>query len=206
MQKEKLKKGEVTRLAIEDAALELYMEHGYHATSMRQIADEAGLALGGIYNHFKSKEDIFAAIIIDKHPYKKILPIILESSGGENLEGFLKGAMDIILKELGSQPYYMKLMLIELVEFNGKHGASLLKVLVPEVLPVFEKLIKSRKDLRVTNPAMLMRSFIGMILSYFITGMLISDSLVEKLMPKNPADIYVDIMLHGILKSEAGNV
>ena len=97
----------------------------------------------------------------------------------------------------------MKLMLIELVEFNGKHGASLLKVLAPEVLPVFEKLVRSRKDLRITNPAILMRSFIGMILSYFITGMLISDSMVEKLMPKNPADTYVDIMLHGILKGDA---
>jgi len=200
---EKLKKGEVTRLTIEDAALELYMEQGYHATSMRQVADKAGLALGGIYNHFKSKEEIFEAIIIDKHPYKKILPIILESSEGENLEGFLKGAMDVILRELGSEPYYMKLMLIELVEFNGKHGASLLKVLAPKILPVFERLVKSRKDLRVTNPAILMRSFIGMILSYFITGMLISDSMVEKLMPKNSADTYVDIMLHGILNGEA---
>jgi len=200
---EKLKKGEVTRLAIEDAALELYMEQGYHATSMRQIAKRAGgLALGGIYNHFKSKEEIFEAIIIDKHPYKKILPIVLDTSDGENLEGFLKGAMDIILRELGSEPYYMKLMLIELVEFNGKHGASLLKVLAPKILPVFERLVKSRKDLRVTNPAILMRSFIGMILSYFITGMLISDSVVEKIMPKNSADAYVDIMLHGILKGD----
>jgi len=202
MPKEKLKKGDLTRLAIEDAALSLYMNQGYHATSMRQVADKTGLALGGIYNHFKSKEDIFEAIIIDKHPYKKILPIIIESAEGENLEGFLKSAMNVILKELGSEPYYMKLMLIELTEFNGKHGASLLKVLAPEILPVFERLIKSRKDLRVTNPAMLMRSFIGMILSYFITGMLISDSVIEKLMPKNPADTHVDIMLHGILKSE----
>jgi AcrR family transcriptional regulator len=201
MQKEKLKKGDVTRLAIEDAALELYMEQGYHATSMRQIADQTGLALGGIYNHFKSKEDIFEAIIIDKHPYKKILPIVLAEET-DNLEGFLKNAMQVVIKELGGEPYYMKLMLIELVEFNGKHGASLLKLIAPDVLPVFERLIKSRKDLRVTNPAMLMRSFFGMILSYFLTGMLISGSVIDKLMPKNPADIYVDIMLHGILKSE----
>jgi len=202
MQKEKLKKGDVTRLAIEDAALELYMEQGYHATSMRQIADQTGLALGGIYNHFKSKEEIFEAIIIDKHPYKKILPIVLAEET-DNLEGFLKNAMQVVIKELGSEPYYMKLMLIELVEFNGKHGASLLKLIAPEVLPVFERLIKSRKDLRVKNPAMLMRSFFGMILSYFLTSMLISGSVIDKLMPKNPVDIYVDIMLHGILKSEA---
>jgi AcrR family transcriptional regulator len=195
------KKGEITRLAIEDAALELYMDQGYHATSMRQIADQAGLALGGIYNHFKSKEDIFEAIIIDKHPYKKILPIVLKTES-ENLEGFLSNAMQVVIKELGSEPYYMKLMLIELIEFNGQHGASLLKMIAPEILPVFERLVKSRNDLRVTNPAMLMRSFFGMILSYFLTGMLMSGSVLEKLLPKNPADIYVDIMLHGILKSE----
>jgi TetR/AcrR family transcriptional repressor of nem operon len=63
VEKEKTKKGEVTRLAIEDAAISLFLEHGYHATSMRQIADQAGLALGGIYNHFKSKEALAAEIL-----------------------------------------------------------------------------------------------------------------------------------------------
>jgi len=199
---EKLKKGEVTRLAIEDAALELYVEHGYHATSMRQVADKAGLALGSIYNHFKSKEDIFEAVIVDKHPYKKILPIILANET-KDLEEFIKSTMQIVIKELGSEQFYMKLMFIELIEFEGKHGASLLKKIAPDLLPIFERLVKSRKDLRVTNPAMLMRSFIGMVLSYLVTDMLISDSILSKLMPKNPADTYVDIILHGILKGEA---
>lgn len=202
MSESKMKKGEATRLAIEDAALELYMDHGYHATSMRQIADQAGLALGSIYNHFKSKEEIFEAIIVHKHPYKRILPIVLAAES-EGLEGFLKNTMQIVIKELGSEPYYMKLMLIELVEFNGRHGASLLKLLTPEILPVFERLVKSRKDLRVTNPAILMRYFFGMILSYFLTGMLISDSVIEKLMPKNVEETYADLVLHGVLKSEA---
>ena len=201
MSKEKLKKGVITRLAIEDAALELYMEHGYHATSMRQIADQAGLALGGIYNHFKSKEEIFEAIIVDKHPYKRILPIVLATET-EGLEEFLNNTMQIVIKELGSEPYYMKLMLIELVEFNGRHGASLLKLLTPEIFPIFERLVKSRKDLRVTNPALLMRYFFGMILSYFLTGMLISDSMIEKLMPKKVENAYADLVLHGVLKSE----
>ena len=65
MPREKLTKGENTRLAIEDAAIILFMEKGYHATSMRQIAEGADLALGGIYNHFKSKDEIFEAIIED---------------------------------------------------------------------------------------------------------------------------------------------
>lgn len=201
-EKENPTKGETTRLAIEDAAVELFMEQGYHATSMRQIAEHAGLALGGIYNHFSSKEEIFEAIIIDKHPYRKLLPIILQAQG-DTVEDFLKNAVKVTMQELGAEPFYIKLMFIEIVEFNGKHGAVLLREIAPKVLPVFEKLVKSRKSLRVTNPAMLMRSFFGMMISYYITEMIISNSVISKLMPKNPMDAYVDVFLHGILKEPA---
>ncbi|HNF95418.1 MAG TPA: helix-turn-helix domain-containing protein [Anaerolineales bacterium] len=195
-------KGERTRIQIEDAAIELFIEQGYHATSMRQIADRADLALGGIYNHFKSKDEIFEAIIVDKHPYKRLLPLILEAEG-HTMEDFLGHAARVVIKELTSQPYYIKLMLIEIAEFNGVHGAVLIKEIGPKLLPVFERIIKTRKNLRLTNPAMLMRTFIGMVVSYMITEMLISNSMLNKMMPKNPIDAYVDIYLHGIVKSEA---
>jgi AcrR family transcriptional regulator len=195
-------KGETTRSAIEDSAVELFMEHGYHATSMRQIAERAGLALGGIYNHFSSKEELFEGIIVDKHPYKKILPLILQVQG-DTAEIFLKNAMSIVMTELDREPYYIKLMMIEFVEFNGGHGAAMLKEITPEVLPVFEQVVKSRKNLRVTNPAVLMRSFFGMVISYFITQMVISNSVISSLLPKNSMEIYVDIFLHGIIKPES---
>jgi AcrR family transcriptional regulator len=200
--KETVKKGEATRLAIENAAIQLFLEQGYHATSMRQIAEHAGLALGGIYNHFSSKDEIFEAIIVDQHPYKKILPLVLaaESDSGEE---FFGNAFRIVIKELGQQPEFINLMFIEIVEFKGKHGAVMLREIGPKVLPVFERVIKNRKDLRVTHPAVLMRSFFGMVLSYFITEMMISDSVIHKLMPKNATDAYVDIFLHGILKEPA---
>ncbi len=200
--KETVKKGEVTRLAIETAAIQLFLEQGYHATSMRQIADHAGLALGGIYNHFSSKEEIFEAIIVDQHPYRKILPLILEVQG-ETAEEFFGNAFRIVIDELGKQPEFMNLMFIEIVEFKGKHGSVMLREISPKVLPVFERVIETRKDLRVTNPAILMRSFFGMIVSYFVTEMVISNSVIHKLMPKNADDAYVDIFLHGILKEPA---
>lgn len=201
--KETHTKGETTRLAIEDAAMELFLEQGYAATSMRQIAEKAGkLALGGIYNHFESKEEIFEGIIIDKHPYKKILPAILAAEG-ETLDEFFKNAFHLIITEMGERPEFVNLMLIELVEFKGKHGSTMLREIAPKMLPVFERVAKSRKDLRVTNPAMLMRSFIGMVVSYLITEMILSNSAIKKLMPKNTEEIYVDNFLHGILKETA---
>jgi AcrR family transcriptional regulator len=202
MLKEKLTKGETTRLAIEDAAMELFLTQGYAATSMRQIAERAELALGGIYNHFTSKDEIFAGIIVDKHPYKQILPAVLAAQG-DTVEEFFKNAFGIVNSELDKRPEFINLLFIELVEFKGKHGALLMKEVAPKILPVFERLITSRKSLRVTNPAVLMRSFIGWIMSYHLTGMIISNSIVNKLMPANISDQYVDIYLHGILKEQA---
>ena len=202
MKKDKQTKGEITRLAIEDAAITLFLEQGYHATSMRQIADRAELALGGIYNHFSSKEEIFEAIIIDQHPYRKILPLIVEAQG-ETAREFFDSAFRIVIAELGCQPVFINLMFIEFVEFKGRHGAAMLREIAPNVLPVFEKLVKNMKELRYKNPAVLMRLFFGAIISYFITDMIISNSVVSKLMPKDGTDIYVDTFLNGILKESA---
>jgi hypothetical protein len=42
-----------------------------------------------------------------------------------------------------------------------------------------------------------------MIISYIVTEMIIADSLISRLMPKNTTDIYIDIFLKGILKEPA---
>ena len=202
MKQEKQTKGEATRLAVETSAMRLFLEQGYHATSMRQIAERADLALGGIYNHFSSKDEIFEAIIIDQHPYKKILPLVLAVEGNTP-EEFFGSAFRIIVRELGQQPEFINLMFIELIEFKGKHGSVMLREIAPKILPVFERIVKSMKGLRVRNPAVLMRSFFGMIISYFITDMIIANSVISPLLPKNSADAYIDIFLKGILKEPA---
>ncbi len=51
-------KGELTRAAIFDAALELLREHGYEGTTMRAIAERAGVSLGSSYHYFPSKEHL----------------------------------------------------------------------------------------------------------------------------------------------------
>jgi AcrR family transcriptional regulator len=41
------------------SAEELFLEWGYEKTSMRQIAEHAGLTKGALYHHFTSKEELF---------------------------------------------------------------------------------------------------------------------------------------------------
>ena len=97
----------------------------------------------------------------------------------------------------------MNLIFIELVEFKGKHGKLIILEIAPKIIPVFEKLVKSRKELRVTNPALLARSFFGLMVSYIITDLMIGDTPFRMLLPQNPVDAYVDIYLHGVIKSES---
>jgi AcrR family transcriptional regulator len=47
---------------IVDAALELWARQGYAATSVREIAQHAGIAQGLLYNYFASKEALLQAI------------------------------------------------------------------------------------------------------------------------------------------------
>ena len=51
-------RGEQSRAAIFDAALALFQERGYEATTMRAIADRAGVSLGSSYHYFASKEHL----------------------------------------------------------------------------------------------------------------------------------------------------
>ena len=54
-------KGEQTRQAIVAAALDLFRAGGYDRTTMRAIADAAGVSLGNAYYYFGSKEHLVQA-------------------------------------------------------------------------------------------------------------------------------------------------
>lgn len=53
-----MSKGEVTRSKIIEKAAELFNSYGFAGTSLSAIMEYTGLKKGGIYNHFKSKEEI----------------------------------------------------------------------------------------------------------------------------------------------------
>src|SRR6204780_2621097 len=56
-----------TRERILDIALELFTEHGYDKTSLREIADELGFTKAALYYHFERKEDILLALHLRLH-------------------------------------------------------------------------------------------------------------------------------------------
>jgi AcrR family transcriptional regulator len=193
-----LSKGERTRQAVMEAAYELFLEQGYAATSMRQIAERAGLALGGIYNHFTGKEAIFSELILDRHPYRQILPIMLNAPA-EDPETFVRSAAQTMLDELGKRPDFIKLMLIEIVEFNGRNMPEIIERVLPEVLPLIQRFSKQKGLLREIPPFVFFRAFLGLFFSYYITEMMIADTSLSNTQSQ-ALDHFVEIFLHGILR------
>lgn len=51
-------RGAATRSAIIDAALALFLERGYDDTTMRAVAERAGVSVGNAYYYFASKEHL----------------------------------------------------------------------------------------------------------------------------------------------------
>lgn len=60
-------KGEQTRERILDAALVLFRERGFEDTTMRAIAEEAGVAVGNAYYYFRAKENLVQAFYERTH-------------------------------------------------------------------------------------------------------------------------------------------
>jgi AcrR family transcriptional regulator len=51
-----------TRDRVIEAAERMFVEQGFHATSVDQVAAEAGYTKGAVYSNFESKEDLFFAV------------------------------------------------------------------------------------------------------------------------------------------------
>jgi len=52
-----------TAETITAAAVDLFYEHGYEATTLRQIAAQVGIQVGSLYNHISSKEELLFSIM-----------------------------------------------------------------------------------------------------------------------------------------------
>ncbi len=53
---------ERTRQDLVAAAERLFVDRGFHATSVDQVAEEAGYTKGAVYSNFDSKEELFLAV------------------------------------------------------------------------------------------------------------------------------------------------
>lgn len=197
MPKKTVETAQNTHELIIQAAYELFLEHGYHGTSMRQIAQRAGLVVGGIYNHFQGKEAVYQAVLMAHHPFNTSFPE-LANARGETAEEYLQDAARRLVSLLGSERKFLRLMFIEVVEFDNRHLAAIIEKRLPQLQQFVQGLYTRRDSLRAFPPVVILRSFLGLFFSYFITEIMITPYLPKEF-AADVFDSFIDIYLRGIL-------
>ena len=112
-----------TRDKILDAAEVLFARRGFSGVGMREVADTAGLGKSSLFHHFKTKVDLYAAVV------GRILDLIETrllralAQGGSPLERFDRW-LDTLIDALVDQPNSARLLLRSLFEDDDLTGES----------------------------------------------------------------------------------
>ena len=104
------RRGERTAERILDAAEARFAEHGFAGTTLRDVAADVGIRNPSLYNHFESKDDLYAAVL-----ERGLRPVI------EALSGFVRagGGSDVLLEQLvgllAARPNLLRLVQFEVL-------------------------------------------------------------------------------------------
>ncbi|MDN5931602.1 MAG: TetR family transcriptional regulator [Pseudonocardia sp.] len=92
-------RGTETRQRLVDTALRLFREHGFAPTTMRRIADEAGVSLGNAYYYFAGKDELVQELYlaVQLEHRSRALPALREGAPlAENLAVVLHTGLDVM--------------------------------------------------------------------------------------------------------------
>jgi AcrR family transcriptional regulator len=90
------------RLAILDAAREVFGEMGFEAATVRDIIRRTNLSVGAFYNYFRSKEEVFEALADDGA--RRFRPILhAQSAKATDFESYIRGAVQAYFNFLATE-------------------------------------------------------------------------------------------------------
>ena len=181
---------EAKREAILEAARKVFMEVGFGTTSMDTIAAEAKVSKQTVYNHFGSKEELFAAMI--RYWVEQKLIVFTEAAKQGKPEETLR-AMAHQFLDHGSAEQRVSMYRIlmgesprfpELGDIFYKAGPAVVRKFLADYLAEQDK----RGALHVENPALAAEQFFGM-----LNGCQFKAQLgIEKMPSKQSIDAYID--------------
>jgi AcrR family transcriptional regulator len=118
-------RGRRRRQAVVDAAATLFLERGFHGTSIDDIGERAGISGPGVYRHFPSKDAVLSAVT-DRlwERLKPALSAAAETAGPqEALEVLLEAHVAMAIEE----PTALVLLVRELRHLPGGSRSSALR-------------------------------------------------------------------------------
>ncbi|KKI92852.1 transcriptional regulator [Bacillus sp. SA1-12] len=142
---------QLSKKKIRHAAMELFIKKGYYATSIQEIAKQAGISKGLLYNYYKGKEELLSEMV-----HTRIMEVIEVMEGasafetpGEQLEHIIKGAIDNIHQNPDVHRFYLHLQTQPL---DDKELIKYSKLIIQENARMFEVQCEIFEKLGLKDP------------------------------------------------------
>ncbi len=193
------------RRQILEAAFRVFSEKGFNAATTAEIARNAGVAEGTIYNYFQNKRELFITVIRETIITPPLLELI------ERLpEGDIPGILALILKDrfdlidtgvVQRMPVLMS-DVIKDPELCGLWVAEFLHPFLNKMKNVFDSLKKSGMY-RDIDSRVAVRAVGGMVLGFLLLRTMEGDmSPLKELPPEKIAGGIMDLLMHGLLTEQ----
>jgi len=93
---------DLTRTRLLDAAEKVFVEHGFHAASVDQVAEEAGYSKGAVYSNFENKDELFLALLerrVDSRALGIEADVSADQPIGDQIEQAGNAFFDVFLEQ-----------------------------------------------------------------------------------------------------------
>lgn len=170
---------EQTQERIVEASVKLFIEKGYEQTTIQDILDALNLSKGGLYHHFKSKEEILEAVKQKRAQYAAdMLRDLIEHTKAENA----KEKMKKILFQLGTSTKTHSFDAVLSSQSSNPHFVmGAIQNAVTQDAPIISKLIEEGvKDgsIQTTEPTLCAEIFL-LLLNFWTSPVLFKRNLEE---------------------------
>ncbi|MDC4224197.1 MAG: TetR/AcrR family transcriptional regulator [Candidatus Manganitrophus sp.] len=197
-------KAERRRKELLEVSLRLFSANGYDATSIRDIAKEAGITEGLIYHYFQGKKDLLKAIVQESVCDGVVFEQIAQIESLPIEEAVLKiGAH--LLENLRNRKEIFKLMLAESRLFEKDNDYFIPKLIYENNMLRFGAFLKERMDrgeIREMEPVLLARQFSGSLVAFFLFQEILFGKTVTDVPAEHFLKCLIDVFLCGIKKGE----
>ena len=180
------KNTDVRREEILDAALEVFSAYGFHGTSIKLLAREAGMTEGLLYHYFDGKQDLFKEVIKRFLAQRDSLigtmvSALPTSEPSDLLTGLARGMLAFARHSDAGK--FLRMVLREspnLPDIDGKPIPLLIAGGIEAMTDIFAALQANRVFAAGHEPAFLARQFVGTLITQFIVQDVIG---VEEFLP-----------------------